>query len=98
MKVNKIMNSSLGISLNDLITYIEERPQINVVGVLQALEPLIKPGEKDLLETGVELPEVYLELRAYYNRLSESFKSRETTTPNQVGLLQTLKEIKRRYF
>lgn len=84
-------------NLNDLITYIEDRPQINAVGILQVLEPLMKPRKGDQLEANLDLPKVYQELRVYYNQLNEAVKNGETCH-NQAGVLQTLKSIKRKYF
>ena len=97
MNMKERLEVSTQRKLNDAISSIENKPQINVAGIKNELEAIVRPEGAEPLASNLPLPSVYQELRSYYDMACEALETGETFH-NQTGALQTLKAIKQKYF
>ena len=83
--------------LEEVIQSIEKKPQINVRGIIEELEKIIKPDKEPPKFKGEPL-KIYIELEKYYYYLFDLIdKRKENAGPNKVGALDYLRNIKEQY-
>ena len=92
-----LKEQEISAKLEEVISSIEKKPQINVVDIKNELETIIKPsGRTPKFEK--EPPQMYEDVLKYYNYVCEFIdKEKHNAGPNQVGALTKLNNIKDKY-
>ena len=97
MNARQAIESSMQRQIVQLIDYFEQRPQINSVGIRDKLEEIVIPDGKDPAKLTVRLPQIYHDLRDYYNKTNQAVEKGEMFH-NSAGAKQFLNKLKQKYF
>ncbi len=99
MKPKGLLAKTLPEELDNIINFVEKEPQINVRGIKDLLNPLIKRYKR---LNSPELPtnkvDLYQDIKSYCNQCQEAIdENRENSFDNQTGILNRLNKIKEDY-
>lgn len=95
--VTNFLEHSVKRELQKVIDSLERKPQLNTVGIKQELESIVLPNGHDPVGGPIQLPQIYTEIREYYNQIRAAVDKGEAFH-NQTGALHFLNGVKQKYY